>query len=308
MHSRPRWTGRWSSGISAAVAVALVGCGGGDSGGHTTEPVVVLGSVSGSVVDGGGAGVTGVAVEMSRTGHTAHRSTTASGGAFSFQSVATGTWTVDVTPPTGFERDPAQAFPVAVTVSGNQTTSTTLRLKATPTTGTLRGKVSASGQGVAGAVMTLDAGATRTTDATGVYTFTDVAAGQHSVAITPPTGYVLATGEAMTKSASVAAGMTSTLDFQLASSTGGNVQVVHLTSNLSFSPSQLTITRGTTVRWVNDAAMYHTITPDGHSQWVEATLSSPSAIFEHTFNTAGTYNYYCDPHRSNNMTGRIVVQ
>ena len=47
--------------------------------------------------------------------------------------------------------------------------------------------------------------------------------------------------------------------------------------------------------------------PDGAEAWDSGTLSEPGATFEHTFETAGTYDYFCIPHKSLGMVGRIVV-
>lgn len=78
-------------------------------------------------------------------------------------------------------------------------------------------------------------------------------------------------------------------------------------AGFAFSPADVTVTRGTTVRWVNGGGMLHTVTPDGHQQWTEAVLQDGQQ-FQHTFATAGTYAYYCDPHRGSGMTGVIRVQ
>src|SRR5262249_44641322 len=39
-----------------------------------------------------------------------------------------------------------------------------------------------------------------------------------------------------------------------------------------------------------------------------APLSTTGATYEHTFTQAGTYPYFCTPHRSIGMTGTIVVE
>lgn len=89
---------------------------------------------------------------------------------------------------------------------------------------------------------------------------------------------------------------------------GDEVTVIDLTSSLTFSPDDVTIAPGTTVRWVNQANITHTVTPDGHSEWTEWETTISGEQFEHTFSTTGTYEYYCDPHRSDGMTGVIRVQ
>jgi plastocyanin len=78
----------------------------------------------------------------------------------------------------------------------------------------------------------------------------------------------------------------------------------------TFSPSDITIARGETVRWRNGQAIQHNITPGNPLQvgaWTATTLSAQGATFEHTFNTAGTFNYSCTLHPAT-MTGRVVVQ
>jgi plastocyanin len=88
---------------------------------------------------------------------------------------------------------------------------------------------------------------------------------------------------------------------------GGDVVEVGL-RNLAFNPSTVRIKAGQTVRWVNKESMLHTVTPDGHTEWSAATLSTAEATFAHAFDKAGTYTYYCQPHRSGGMTGTVVVE
>lgn len=88
---------------------------------------------------------------------------------------------------------------------------------------------------------------------------------------------------------------------------GGEVVEIQLT-NFAFSNPALHISPGTTVRWRNTTATFHTVTPDGHSAWSEWQTAANGETFEVTFNTAGTYPYYCVPHRSLGMTGTIIVE
>ncbi len=76
----------------------------------------------------------------------------------------------------------------------------------------------------------------------------------------------------------------------------------------SFSSANITIPLGTTVRWVNGSNTFHTVTPDGHSQWQRAETSSQGTVLEVTFNTIGIFNYFCEPHVDLGMIGRITVQ
>jgi len=69
-----------------------------------------------------------------------------------------------------------------------------------------------------------------------------------------------------------------------------------------FAPTGLSIPAGTSVRWTNLDDIGHTTTSDG--VWDSAMLAQ-NASFTFTFNTPGTYLYYCEPHPW--MTGTITV-
>jgi plastocyanin len=75
----------------------------------------------------------------------------------------------------------------------------------------------------------------------------------------------------------------------------------------SFSPSELVITAGSTVRWVNQVNDSHTITPQGHEEWETAVVSQAGDTFEHTFDEAGEFSYFCEPHLAVGMTGIVRV-
>ena len=47
--------------------------------------------------------------------------------------------------------------------------------------------------------------------------------------------------------------------------------------------------------------------PDGADAFNSEILSDQGATYEHTFETTGTYDYFCIPHKSVGMVGRIVV-
>jgi plastocyanin len=74
----------------------------------------------------------------------------------------------------------------------------------------------------------------------------------------------------------------------------------------SFSPTSLTVTAGTEVRWVNSSGIAHTITPVNHSQWAHTTTSSAGTALTVTLATPGTFNYLCQLHSG--MTGSVTVQ
>ena len=47
--------------------------------------------------------------------------------------------------------------------------------------------------------------------------------------------------------------------------------------------------------------------PDGAETFNSEILSEQGATYDHTFETSGTYDYFCIPHKSVGMVGRIVV-
>lgn len=180
------------------------------------------------------------------------------------------------------------------------------------TTGAIAGQVREGSVGVAGAQLALAGPVTRTaaSDAQGRYGFVDLPPGGYSLALTPPSGYRLASGETNPRGVTVVAGQTATVDWRLERSGGGGTTVVTVRlSGTSFTPSDITIAPGTTVRWVVDDGS-HTITPDNPNQpgaWTSVAVSA-GQTFEHTFTVAGqTYNYHCIPHRSLGMVGVVRV-
>ena len=184
----------------------------------------------------------------------------------------------------------------------------------TVTTGSIQAAVTADGAargGVSVRLLEAATGQTRATQATGssgTTVFSNLPAASYDVQVTPPTGFALATGESGSKRVTVSANNQSTVSFALASTGGGgNVRVINI-AGLSFSPADVTVARGTTVRWENPSSLLHTVTPDGHTEWQSATLATAGSSFSHTFNTAGVYTYYCEPHQGSGMTGVIRVQ
>jgi plastocyanin len=182
-----------------------------------------------------------------------------------------------------------------------------------PTTGTLRVTVTADGSGRSGVTVQRFASGsstvagTQNTGGDGTATFPGVDAGTHDVEIDVPEGFTLNDGETARKSANVTAGGTANLAFALSSEDAGDVEVITL-SGTSFSPNDLTISPGTTVRWINQDGIGHTVTPDGHNEWSSVSLNTSGQTFEHTFDNVGTFNYFCQPHLANGMTGVIRVE
>jgi plastocyanin len=79
---------------------------------------------------------------------------------------------------------------------------------------------------------------------------------------------------------------------------------VDVKSNL-FSPSDVAIKTGDTVRWVFDQGVHTTTSSDG--LWDSGVLS-PGSTFEHTFNDPGNFAYICALHFACcDMAGTIHV-
>jgi len=80
--------------------------------------------------------------------------------------------------------------------------------------------------------------------------------------------------------------------------------------NTYFDPIGLSVEPGTTVRFEIDAGSHSAIAysdriPSGATPFDSTVISEGG--FEHTFDTPGAYDYYCIPHQSMGMVGRIVV-
>jgi len=101
---------------------------------------------------------------------------------------------------------------------------------------------------------------------------------------------------------------------------GATVEMLTEGEEYYFDPIGLAVEPGTTVTFENvsgghsataydesnDSASVNRI-PEGASAFDSGILSEEGATFEHTFETAGTYDYFCIPHKSLGMVGRIVV-
>lgn len=87
-----------------------------------------------------------------------------------------------------------------------------------------------------------------------------------------------------------------------------------------FDPIGLSVESGTAVTFRNESGSHSstayevgngpaavTRIPEGAQAWDSGTLSEQGATFSQTFEVAGTYDYFCIPHKTLGMVGRIVV-
>jgi plastocyanin len=103
-----------------------------------------------------------------------------------------------------------------------------------------------------------------------------------------------------------------------AASTSATVQ---MTDANKFNPDPVTIAKGGTVTWKNTSSSQHSATcdpslaankadaslPSGAQPW-NSNLLNPGQSWSYTFNTSGTYKYFCIPHESVGMVGTVTVQ
>ena len=79
-----------------------------------------------------------------------------------------------------------------------------------------------------------------------------------------------------------------------------------LIQNFRFKPANITIKRGTRVRWINKDTAPHTATATNKPRSFDSGRLGPRQRFSHTFRSAGKKSYHCEIHSS--MKGRITVK
>jgi len=90
---------------------------------------------------------------------------------------------------------------------------------------------------------------------------------------------------------------------------------------LVFEPAKLTVQPGDTVTWVNNKMAPHNVIFDesgipgdkGLATKIshDALTFAPGESYSTTFTEdmpAGTYNYYCAPHRGAGMVGKVILE
>jgi len=77
-----------------------------------------------------------------------------------------------------------------------------------------------------------------------------------------------------------------------------------MVDNFSFTPAMATVPVGTTVTWTNhDDIPHNVVSPERR---FKSPVLDTDEVFSHTFDVAGTYQYYCSIHPR--MTGQVVVR
>lgn len=88
-----------------------------------------------------------------------------------------------------------------------------------------------------------------------------------------------------------------------------------------FVPLTVTIQKGDSVEWVNNAQSLHSVTTNPavaqdpkdvsapkDSKPFDSGFMTPGAKWSYTFTVPGTYKYLCLPHEKDHMTGIVVVK
>ena len=105
-------------------------------------------------------------------------------------------------------------------------------------------------------------------------------------------------------------------------------RTVTMDDRFAFDPETVTVQTGETVVWQNESDVGHTVTayedqiPSEGAYFasggfeserearndVSGGLLDSGESYEHTFEVAGTYDYYCIPHESGGMVGTVEVR
>jgi plastocyanin len=90
------------------------------------------------------------------------------------------------------------------------------------------------------------------------------------------------------------------------------IQVLGPSGGNLFNPADVTIQVGQTVEWVwPTGAIGHNVTPDDEEPTTSGPVANGPNTYSFTFNTAGTYNYYCVAHGGPGgagMSGTVTVE
>lgn len=98
---------------------------------------------------------------------------------------------------------------------------------------------------------------------------------------------------------------------------GANVKLGADNGSLVFDPATVTIAKGDTVTWTNNAGFPHNIVfdadeiPAGSNADAlshEDYLNAPGESHTAKFDVSGEYPYFCEPHQGAGMVGKVIVQ
>jgi plastocyanin len=87
-----------------------------------------------------------------------------------------------------------------------------------------------------------------------------------------------------------------------AAATPADVDIV----DFGYEPNELTVAVGEEVVWENTGEAPHTVT--FKQGGIDSENLDPEGDFSHTFDAAGTTEYFCSVHGEERMSGKVVVQ
>lgn len=71
-----------------------------------------------------------------------------------------------------------------------------------------------------------------------------------------------------------------------------------------FEPKIIKIKKGTSVTWTNNSTTMHNVI----FSFFRSRYLFPKDELSQVFDEVGTFDYYCDPHRSMGMVGTVIVE
>src|SRR5262245_45119132 len=81
---------------------------------------------------------------------------------------------------------------------------------------------------------------------------------------------------------------------------------VEIVSPMTYSPASIQISAGDTVQWISrDATDVHTVTHNDLTTF-RSNILNEGDTFEHTFDTAGDFPYFCEVH-GKQMSGVVTA-
>jgi plastocyanin len=75
--------------------------------------------------------------------------------------------------------------------------------------------------------------------------------------------------------------------------------------NFAFSPSAITVKKGTKVTWANNDSTAHTVTENDGKNGPSSPEMAPGSSYSFTYNELGSFKYHCTLHPD--MTGTVTV-
>jgi len=122
---------------------------------------------------------------------------------------------------------------------------------------------------------------------------------------------------AMARAAGLAAGLAlSTVNHPSFAAEGTTVKMGSDSGQLVFQPDEVKICKGDSITWINNKGGPHNVVFDEEAVpsgvdtekiSMDGQLGDEGEKFTTKLDVAGTYSYYCEPHRGAGMNGQVIV-